>query len=143
MIGYFLARLHLCQIRQKIDSGFLTPSFGFLLVVDFLLCFVLLRQCIILRLYKQLQVQTLTKFSKTYSYCYNLVSFQCLSFTALLSANLPPTCYLRNEYTTFVYTRFITFVYPYEIGGVYECFLNILYYIFFLDNKSNHVRIQR
>src|SRR5690554_528862 len=91
MIGYFLARLHLCQIRQKIDSGFLTPSFGFLLVVDFLLCFVLLRQCIILRLYKQLQVQTLTKFSKTYSYCYNLVSFQCLSFTALLSANLPPT----------------------------------------------------
>ena len=53
---------------------------------------------------------------------------------------LPPTCYLRNEYTTFVYTRFITFVYPYEIGGVYETYFEYVLLYLYLVNKFNYVK---
>ena len=50
------------------------------------------------------------------------------------------TCYLRNKSTTFVYTRFITFVYPHEIGSVYEAYFEYVLLYLYLVNKSNYVK---
>ena len=58
----------------------------------------------------------------------------------LCSPSLPTTCYLRNKSTTFVYTRFITFVYPYEIGGVYEAYFEYVLLYLYLVNNSNYVK---
>src|SRR5690554_1311918 len=73
-----------------------------------------------------------------------VLNFSSLTFILFGSVLLcRTTCYLRNEYTTFVYTRFITFVYPYEIGGVYESYFNMINYVYLLLTNLIMLRNQR